>query len=82
VDVWPAVKINLKGFSANVLVKSEFDKWRDHQIELLKMLDDIRTRLKRDGMLSSQGLSGFIAEKEQDLTTSSNGAEMDLQHDS
>ena len=67
----------MNGFSVNVLVKSEFDLWKDHQIELFKMLDDIRTRLKRDGMLSSQGLAGLITEKEQDLTTSSFDGDID-----
>ena len=65
-------KIQLHGLSVNILVKSEFELWKNHQIELFKMLDDIRTRLKRDGMLSAQGLAGLISERKTDLTTSEN----------
>jgi hypothetical protein len=51
-NIWPVVKIKVHGLSLNILVKNEFNQWKNHQIELLKMLDDIRTRLKRNGALS------------------------------
>lgn len=44
-------KVHITGLSINVLINDEFDKWNNEQIELLKMLDDIRTILKRGGML-------------------------------
>lgn len=50
-NVWPIVKIKISGLSVSILIKNEFNQWKNHQIELLKMLDDIRTRLKRMGML-------------------------------
>jgi len=53
-NLWPPVKIHITGLSINVLIKNEFNQWKNHQIELFKMLDDIRTRLKRGGLLSAQ----------------------------
>ncbi len=49
---WPVIKISLQGLSISILIKNEFSQWKNHQIELFKMLDDIRVRLKRNGMLS------------------------------
>jgi len=43
------------------LIKNEFNQWKNHQIELLKMLADIRTRLKRTGQLSAAaGINMFL----------------------
>jgi hypothetical protein len=47
--LWPTVLVRIHGLSINFLIKNEFNQWKNHQIELLKMLDDIRTRLKRNG---------------------------------
>ena len=51
-NLWPPVKIHITGLSINVLIKNEFHQWKNHKIELYKMLNDIRTRLKRIGLLS------------------------------
>lgn len=54
-------KIRLAGLSANILVKDEFDRWSNHQIELFKMIGDIQQRLERDGMLSKKAKKAAAA---------------------
>ena len=82
VQFWPIIKINISGLQISILVKNEFNQWKNHQIELFKMLDDIRTRLKRGGMLqTSSSLKMFSHnEAQRDLTTSSLSDSMPQSH--
>lgn len=43
------LKIHTYGFQIFLLVKNDFNLWKNKKIEILQMLEDIRTTLKRKG---------------------------------
>ena len=47
------LKISTYGFQVCLLVRNDFNLWKSKKIEILQMLEDIRTTLKRKGHLKS-----------------------------
>ena len=47
------LKVSLYGFTVNILVRNDFNLWTTKKIEILQMLEDIRTSLKRKGLLQT-----------------------------
>ncbi len=47
------LKISPYGFQLYLLVRNDFNLWASKRIEILQMLEDIRTTLKRKGCLKS-----------------------------
>lgn len=45
------LKISTYGLQVSILVRNDFKLWTTKKIELLQMLEDIRTTLKRKGIL-------------------------------
>ena len=46
------ISLHTIGLQVNLLLRDDFDKWNDHKIELLHMIDTFRNRLSRLGLLS------------------------------
>jgi hypothetical protein len=56
------LKISTYGFQISLLVRNDFNIWATKKIEILQMLEDIRTTLKRKGFIKStlmQAASAF-----------------------
>lgn len=56
------LKIFTYGFQISLLVRNDFNLWASKKIEILQMLEDIRTTLKRKGFIKStlmQAASAF-----------------------
>lgn len=47
------LKISTYGLQMSILVRNDFNLWATKKIEILQMLEDIRTTLKRKGQLKS-----------------------------
>ena len=45
------IQIKTYGLQINLMVRDDFEKWGSSKIELLTVIDDIRNRLKRLGLL-------------------------------
>ena len=74
--MYPNLKIHVCGLSISILIKNEFLQWKNHQIEMLKMLEDIRTRLRRSGLLSvNTGVSGLFKKGDFNQTSLSDEVE-------
>lgn len=47
------LKVSVYGFQVYLLARNDFNLWKTRKIEILHMLEDIRTSLKRKGLLKS-----------------------------
>ena len=48
------ISLHTIGLQVNFLLRDDFDKWNDHKIELLHMIDTFRNRLSRLGLLGEK----------------------------
>lgn len=47
------LKLSTYGFQLSILVRNDFKLWETKKIEVLKMIEDLRTSLKRKGELKN-----------------------------
>ena len=61
-------RIHTNGLQVNLLLRDDFDKWNDSKIELLHVIEQFRTRMKRLGMLNDHNTASAENARDENST--------------